>query len=193
MVRAAVVFISGGARSGKSAFAEKLITVQKKQSVYIASGVAFDNEMQERIDKHKEDRIHDNWRTIEQPVNLHEVLPQLQTGDAVLWDCMTTWLANEMYEGFETLACWQKAGCLEKKIDRMIETIEQIAETVSLLVIVSNEVLDEWSYYSEETECYRRAIGTAHQRLVQSANIAIEVEGGLAEVWKGDLKELAYE
>lgn len=193
MVRAAVVFISGGARSGKSAFAEKLVTAQKKQSVYIASGVAFDNEMHERIGKHKEDRANDNWRTIEQPVNLHEVLPQLQTGDAVLWDCMTTWLANEMYEGFETLACWKKPGCLEKKVGRMLETIEQMAERVSLIVIVSNEVLDEWADYGAGTEYYRRAIGKAHQQLVRFADIAIEVEGGLAEVWKGELEELSYE
>ncbi len=69
--------------------------------VYIASGTATDPEMQARIERHRRDRAEHKWATLEQPTKLEEVLPFIQTGDYVLWDCVTTWLANELYDGWE--------------------------------------------------------------------------------------------
>ncbi|PIC98181.1 bifunctional adenosylcobinamide kinase/adenosylcobinamide-phosphate guanylyltransferase [Sporosarcina sp. P29] len=188
MVQATVTFISGGARSGKSAYAERLLTNQPAgRLVYIASGVASDEEMKQRIEQHKEDRRQANWHTIEQPKNLHEVLPFLKPGDLVLWDCLTTWLANEMYEGYEEgTPCVSRSGCLEQKQEKLLRTITQMKEIVSHLVIVSNEVLDEWPKYEEETEIYRRTIGTLHQRIVEFADRAIEMDHGIPIVWKGE-------
>ncbi|WP_153730332.1 bifunctional adenosylcobinamide kinase/adenosylcobinamide-phosphate guanylyltransferase [Sporosarcina obsidiansis] len=190
MVRATVTFISGGARSGKSAYAEQLLVTQAKNAgrlVYIASGVAFDQEMKERIAKHQLDRRLADWQTIEQPVDFQQVLPHLQQGDYVLWDCLTTWLANEMYEGIEEgRPCWQRPGCLEQKQQKLLCTIEQMTEIIDQLVIVSNEVLDEWPYYEEETELYRKTIGALHVRIVECCDVAIEMDYGLPMVWKGD-------
>ncbi|PID15192.1 cobinamide kinase [Sporosarcina sp. P34] len=187
MVQATVTFISGGARSGKSAYAERLLTHQTTgRLVYIASGVAADEEMKHRIDQHKEDRQHANWHTLEQPKHLHEVLPFLKPDDLVLWDCLTTWLANEMYEGYEEgTPCVHRAGCLEQKQNQLLHTIKQMTEIVSQLVIVSNEVLDEWPQYEEETEIYRQIIGILHQQIVKQADYAIEMDHGLPIVWKG--------
>ncbi|PIC57760.1 cobinamide kinase [Sporosarcina sp. P12(2017)] len=188
MVQATITFISGGARSGKSAYAERLLTNQPAgRLVYIASGVAADEEMKQRIDQHKEDRRHANWHTIEQPKNLHKVLPFLKPGDLVLWDCLTTWLANEMYEGYEEgTPCVSRLGCLEQKQGKLLRTIKQMKEIVSHLVIVSNEVLDEWPQYEEETEIYRRTIGRLHQQIVECADRAIEMDHGIPIVWKGE-------
>ena len=187
MVRATVTFISGGARSGKSAYAENLLVSKRGRLVYIASGVAFDAEMQERIAKHRQDRKDAQWLTIEQPTNLHLALPQLQEGDLILWDCMTTWLANEMYEGIEDgNPCWRRSGCLAQKQKQLMNTLLEISEIAAQLVIVSNEVLDEWLHYEEETEVYRRAIGVQHQQLVQFSHNAIEMDHGLPLVWKGE-------
>ncbi|MDV6379204.1 bifunctional adenosylcobinamide kinase/adenosylcobinamide-phosphate guanylyltransferase [Sporosarcina sp. GW1-11] len=187
MVRGTVTFISGGARSGKSTYAEQLLVGQPGRLVYIASGVAYDQEMKERITKHQYDRRMAHWETIEQPLNIHEVLPFLQAGDLVLWDCMTTWLANELYEGYEADdPCWQRPGCLEQKTEQLLRTIEQIKERVTRLVIVSNEVLDDWPQYEGETEVYRKTLGTLHQKLVQQCDVAIEMDHGLPIIWKGD-------
>ncbi len=188
MVQATVTFISGGARSGKSAYAERLLTNQKaSRLVYIASGVVADEEMKRRIHQHKEDRRHANWHTIEQPKNLHEVLPFLKPGDLVLWDCLTTWLANEMYEGYEEgTPCISRSGCLEQKQKQLLHTIKQMKEIVSQLVIVSNEVLDEWPQYEAETDIYRHTIGTLHHQLVKFADHAIEMDHGIPIVWKGE-------
>ncbi|PID21665.1 hypothetical protein CSV61_08150 [Sporosarcina sp. P3] len=186
MVQATLTFVSGGARSGKSAYAERLLTSQTaSRLVYIASGVAADEEMKHRIQQHKEDRQQANWHTIEQPKNLHEVLPLLKPGDLVLWDCLTTWLANEMYEGYEEGApCVQRPGCLEQKQEQLLQTLKQMKEIVSHLVIVSNEVLDEWPHYEKETEIYRQTIGMLHQQLVEFADHAVEMDHGMPIVWK---------
>lgn len=187
MVQATVTFISGGVRSGKSSYAERILTDQTAgRLVYIASGVAADEEMKQRIHKHKEDRQHADWQTIEQPMNLHEVLPFLRQGDLVLWDCLTTWLANELYEGYEEgTPCVHRLGCLEQKQERLLQTIGQMKEVVAHLIIVSNEVLDEWSPYDEETEIYRRTIGELHQQIVKIADHAIEMDHGIPIAWKG--------
>ncbi|MEK4023562.1 MULTISPECIES: bifunctional adenosylcobinamide kinase/adenosylcobinamide-phosphate guanylyltransferase [unclassified Sporosarcina] len=190
MAQGTVTFISGGARSGKSAYAERLLVAQATgRLVYIASGVAFDHEMEERIAKHQHDRKDHAWLTIEQPVDLHQVVPLLQQGDFVLWDCLTTWLTNEMYKGIEDGApCWKRPDCLDQKRCELLHTIEQIREIAAHLVIVSNEVLDEWPHYDEETEFYRNTIGTTHQQIVQCANAVIEMDHGLPVVWKGDVR-----
>lgn len=191
MVRGQLTFISGGVRSGKSAYAEKLLTDASQEHdgrlVYIASGVPTDAEMNERIEKHREDRANFNWTTIEQPVNFNAVLPFVQTGDYILWDCLTTWLANELYAGFETgNPCIQQPQCMEKKVKVLFESIEELLKKAVHFVIVSNEVLHDIPPNEEETEKYRAWIGVIHQEMVAKAQVAIEMESGLPIYWKGE-------
>lgn len=183
-----MTFISGGVRSGKSAFAEKLLVEGAREAqgrlVYIASGRAVDDEMQERIDKHRMDRASQDWVTIEQPTSLEKVLPFIQENDFVLWDCMTTWLANEMYEEQNGTYCLHIKGCMTQKVERLMETIAAIREKASQFVIVSNEVLDELPSIYEETRMYCEWIGLLHQQLVQLADNAIEMDYGMPQYWK---------
>lgn len=189
MVRGQLTFIGGGVRSGKSAFAEeRLVTKSQRHSrrlVYIASGVKTDSEMQKRIDKHQVDRAEYNWTTFEQPVKLEELLPSIRRGDYVLWDCLTTWLANELYAGWETgTPCIQQTGCMEQKEAQLYNTIDALLKEVSELVIVSNEVLDELPSTDRETELYSMWLGRIHQKLVEKSNTAIEMDYGIATYWK---------
>ena len=116
-----LTFISGGVRSGKSAFAERLLvegaTAAQGRLLYIASGRAVDKEMKRRIERHKLDRAEESWLTIEQPVDLEKVLPFIQQNDFVLWDCLTTWLANELYTEHEGTYCIRTKGCMERESD----------------------------------------------------------------------------
>lgn len=189
MVRGKLTFICGGVRSGKSAYAEQLLVDEARQNggrlVYIASGKATDSEMLARIERHRQDRAPQNWTTLEQPTKLEEVLSLIQPGDYVLWDCLTTWLANELYEGWETGApCIKQSGCMEQKVQKLYATIETLLATVKNLIIVSNEVLDELPSDYEETNHYRQWIGHIHQQLVATADTAIEMDYGLATYWK---------
>lgn len=189
MVRGKLTFICGGVRSGKSAYAERWLVDEAQRNggrlVYIASGLATDPEMQVRIERHQQDRVDQNWTTLEQPTKLEEVLPVVQQGDYVLWDCLTTWLANELYEGWETgTPCLSQAGCMEQKAQKLYATIDTLLMTAKHLTIVSNEVLDELPSTYEETNYYRQWIGRIHQQLVAMADTAIEIDYELATYWK---------
>lgn len=190
MVRGKLIFISGGARSGKSRYAEKMMTTLKgeqKRLVYIASGQATDDEMKERIERHQLDRAKLNWNTIERPTDLSKVVPFIKQHDLILWDCMTTWLANELYEGWEmNKACLHQPNCMEEKEDKLFQTIEAIQRTADLFVVVSNEVFHELPSAYEETEIYRQWLGHLHQKVVQKADVAIEMEAGIPIFWKGE-------
>lgn len=178
MARGQLIFISGGVRSGKSAYAESVVRAfGSSRKVYIASGQAHDEEMKKRIERHRTDRQQDGWHTIEQAYRMENVLEKLQPKDLVLWDCVTTWLANELYEGWETgNMCAGQPGCMEEKWKRLQGTILALLDTVDLLTVVSNEVLDDFV----RDELYQSWLGRIHIWLVQQADQAIEMENSLA-------------
>ncbi|MER2088508.1 MAG: bifunctional adenosylcobinamide kinase/adenosylcobinamide-phosphate guanylyltransferase [Sporosarcina sp.] len=190
-----LTFVTGGVRSGKSSYAERLLVDETGKNggrlVYIASGTSTDPEMQLRIDRHRQDRSIHSWTTIEQPVKLEEVVPAIQPGDYVLWDCVTTWLANELYTGWETgKPCISQLGCMEKKEMQLYETIDAILGQAAHLVIVSNEVLDELPSEYAETEIYSKWLGHIHQKLVALADTAVEMDYGIPIVWKSERQEV---
>jgi adenosylcobinamide kinase/adenosylcobinamide-phosphate guanylyltransferase len=92
------VLVLGGARSGKSAFAERLVAETGLSRHYIATGRAFDDEMRERIARHREDRG-GGWQTHEEPLALAARIADVARADrAVLVDCLTLWVTNLMLE-----------------------------------------------------------------------------------------------
>jgi adenosylcobinamide kinase / adenosylcobinamide-phosphate guanylyltransferase len=97
---ASLTFIIGGARSGKSAHAERLIAKLPPPWTYIATAQAFDDEMRERIAIHQ-DRRDADWRTVEAPLDLAGALEQVGEGAPVLVDCLTLWLSNHMLAGYD--------------------------------------------------------------------------------------------
>ena len=176
MVRGKLVFIAGGVRSGKTSFAEEyLMNEEALRNVYVASGVAVDEEMKQRIERHRQDRAGYpvEWVTIEQPRQIEQLPSSIKKGDAILWDCVTTWLANELF-----------TADMEKVEKQLITTLEELLSQVKVLVIVSNEVLDEPLSEYEGVLLYQEWIGQIHQRLVAMADEAYEMEYGLVQRWK---------
>ena len=176
MVLGKLVFITGGVRSGKSSFAEQyLMEEQATRNVYVASGMPVDGEMEERIQRHQDDRqsYPVDWITLEQPRHLENIVPLIHKGDGVLWDCVTTWLANELYE-----------GNMDKVERELYETIDQLRQKAKVIVIVSNEVLDERISTYESVALYQQWIGRIHQQLVAKADEAYEMEYGVKHQWK---------
>ena len=89
-----IVLITGGARSGKSRCAEQRAAEMGARPVYVATAEAKDEEMAQRIAAHRK-RRGDQWRTIEEPLELAEaLLAQRGTTDCVLVDCLTLWISN---------------------------------------------------------------------------------------------------
>ncbi len=119
--------IIGGARSGKSAYGEKLVLNTQLQPVYIATAQAHDDEMCTRISDHK-NRRGTSWTTIEEPLALCEVLTNHATPtNAVLVDCLTLWLSNLMMAGKD----------IEEETAKLAKLMPELAGPV---VFVSNEV-----------------------------------------------------
>lgn len=91
--------VLGGARSGKSAFAEELVRGSGRARVYLATATAGDGEMGERIARHVADRG-PGWTTVEEPLDLAGALLREAAPDrAVLVDCLTLWLSNALFAG----------------------------------------------------------------------------------------------
>lgn len=189
-----LIFITGGVRSGKSHFAEQAAIQHfqaqpniEKRLIYMASGIALDDEMEKRIDRHQADRLAQpiKWLTVEAPYDIAPVFETLKDGDVVLWDCVTTWLTNAFYEGYDRGApCVMKPGCLASKLRTVKQAIQSLQTKNVTLLVVSNELFDEPPYQNEEVELYRRTLGQLHQWFVASAQEAYEMNYGIVKRWK---------
>lgn len=190
MVKSPIVFISGGVRSGKSQFAEeyayKMSKYLKKDVLYLATAVSFDKEMTTRINRHKKDREERRWRTIEQPTELADLMPKIHQQEIVLWDCVTTWLTNELYalELHDKKFVSELSQPFIAMIERTKELIQQLHAKGVPLIIVSNEVLDEPLAKSKEVLFYQEQLGLFHQWLVKVSTDAIEMDYTIARYWK---------
>ncbi len=139
-----IIYVSGGARSGKSSFSEKYIAERYEKKIYLATGIPFDSEMKDRIEKHKKQRGK-NWKTIEKYKNIPKILgDHIEGYNVVLLDCLTNMVSNHMI--LEEEIDWEKIDIsqVNKKrkfiINEIKEIIKFIKESPVDMVVVSNEV-----------------------------------------------------
>jgi adenosylcobinamide kinase/adenosylcobinamide-phosphate guanylyltransferase len=127
MMELATTLVLGGARSGKSAFAERLVRDSALKRIYLATATPGDDEMRARIAHHRVARG-DGWRTVEEPLLLTQALAhESAQGCAVLVDCLTLWLSNIMHAGRD----------IETEIAHLGQWLGQAQDPV---VLVSNEI-----------------------------------------------------
>ncbi|PPD15029.1 MAG: bifunctional adenosylcobinamide kinase/adenosylcobinamide-phosphate guanylyltransferase [Methylobacterium sp.] len=120
--------VLGGARSGKSGFAERLARESGLVRIYIATAQGFDEEMRARIARHKADRAGDGWETIEEPIALPDAIRrEAERNRVLLVDCLTLWLSNVMLAEAD-VALAQAA------------LLESLAGAKGPVILVSNEV-----------------------------------------------------
>ncbi len=129
-----ITFVIGGARSGKSSFVLDEVSKLEGTRAYIATGEALDDEMQDRIRKHKEDRGPE-WTTYEEPVEIVNILSDIKDKySAVVIDCLTLWLSNIMLQHQDTTV----------QVNSLLQTLESLNSSNSSnglnLYIVSNEL-----------------------------------------------------
>jgi adenosylcobinamide kinase / adenosylcobinamide-phosphate guanylyltransferase len=166
-----VTLVLGGARSGKSTHAEKLVTgslhgAAPQPAVYVATAQAGDVEMATRIAVHRT-RRGANWKTIEEPLKLDEALAAAAAhGRPVLVDCLTLWLSNVMLGG----------GDLDEAADGLVRALDEVAVPV---VFVSNEVGLGIVPDSALGRAFRDAQGRLNMRLAERADRVILMTAGL--------------
>ncbi|MBM7701991.1 bifunctional adenosylcobinamide kinase/adenosylcobinamide-phosphate guanylyltransferase [Metabacillus iocasae] len=181
-----LIFISGGVRSGKSSVAEQLTVagnVQADRCLYIATSRITDNEMKERIRNHQVARETAalSWITYERPTDVGSLIHKCERDDVVLLDCLTNWLANELFsEGMN----WESKREQNQLVEEMIDSVLRLRDHVTKLVIVSNDLF-EAGVTDGATYIYMKLLGTLHQRIVAKSDIALSVEAGVVSYKKG--------
>jgi len=166
------VLVLGGARSGKSAFAEGLVAATGLSRHYIATGRAWDEEMRRRIDRHRLDRGA-GWETHEEPLALAERIAAVGHPDrAVLVDCLTLWITNLMLEERDIAAAFAGLG-------------EALSSAAGPVVLVSNEVGLGIVPENRMARDFRDHAGRLHQRLAAIVSQVYFVAAGLPLKMKG--------
>jgi adenosylcobinamide kinase/adenosylcobinamide-phosphate guanylyltransferase len=166
-----ITLVLGGARSGKSRYAEGLITARAPPWVYVATAQALDLEMTERIARHRARRAAP-WQTIEAPDDLAAAVGAAPTGAPVLIDCLTLWLSNRMLANAD--------------IDAETERLEAaLAGRSGAVVLVSNEVGFGIVPDNALGRRFRDLQGQLNQRLAARADRVVLVVAGLPLIVKG--------
>lgn len=138
-----IILVTGGARSGKSDFAESLCKKQNNSTAYIATSVAFDDEMKSRIKKHKQSRP-DNWETYEIYRDIYTIIEDISKNhNTVILDCITLMVNNLMFMSDIDIekASSEEIDKLEDYIKEQIyKLIEEVKKTDLYFVMVTNEI-----------------------------------------------------
>ncbi|MCM2293698.1 bifunctional adenosylcobinamide kinase/adenosylcobinamide-phosphate guanylyltransferase [Allorhizobium sp. BGMRC 0089] len=166
-------FVLGGARSGKSAFAEKSAIATGFERHYLATGRAWDEEMRARIDRHRQERG-PLWTTHEEPLALTQTLLRLnQKGRVILVDCLTLWLTNLMMEEGRDIAA--ESAALAALLPQLSCSVILVSNEVGLGIVPENRMARE----------FRDHAGRLHQMIASEADEVFFVAAGLPLKMKG--------
>ncbi len=156
-----LTLILGGARSGKSAFAERLVEGAGLPMTYLATAEALDEEMAARIASHRDRRV--GWNTVEEPRDIGMALASIPPGNAILLDCLTLWLSNLMHAG-------------DVDIGAMVDALRNAPGP---LVCVSNEVGMGLVPDNALGRAFRDQQGVLNATVAEAADQVIFVAAGL--------------
>lgn len=179
-----VILITGGARSGKSTFAERYALDSGKEVIYVATSPVIDAEMQLRIAAHRRRRPA-NWKTVEEPFLLKEVLIEYGTpGRLLLVDCVTLWLTNHLLQkagldGQDLPSAEQASAILQELLDYVQATAEVTCAVLADVVLVSNEVGMGLVPENRLNRIFRDLVGKANQSFAAVADEVYVLFSGL--------------
>ncbi|UCI10040.1 bifunctional adenosylcobinamide kinase/adenosylcobinamide-phosphate guanylyltransferase [Mesorhizobium sp. B1-1-8] len=160
-----LTFIIGGARSGKSAHAETLVTARPPPWAYIATAQAYDDEMGERIALHRS-RRGEGWVTVDAPLDLSGALEALPDNQPVLVDCLTLWLTNHMLAEHDIEA---ECGRLVDVLSRPCGPWFVVSNEVGLGIVPDNALARR----------FRDAAGRLNQQVAAIADTVLLMVAGL--------------
>jgi len=167
------VLVLGGARSGKTGFAERLAMRAGERPAYLATAEALDAEMRDRVQSHQQQRAQ-AFATIEEPLRLSAAIASAaKVHDVILVDCLTLWITNLIVANENVAAA----------VDELLATLA--ATTSARVILVSNEVGLGIVPDNAMARMFRDLAGSAHQRLAEICDDAYFVVAGLPMVLKG--------
>lgn len=166
--------ITGGARSGKSRFAEELTRSFGASCCYLATAQALDGEMDERISRHRQ-RRGDSWETIEEPLMIPQTLARIDGNhSAILLDCVTLWVSNLL------LSCDENdPGCEDQVLTHAHRLAATLRGMSTPVVLVTNEVGQGIVPENRLARLYRDIAGQANQILAASCDTVYVTISGI--------------
>jgi adenosylcobinamide kinase / adenosylcobinamide-phosphate guanylyltransferase len=162
---ARIVLITGGCRSGKSAYAQQMAESLPTSRLYVATAPVTDDEMRCRIEQHQLARRDRGWETIEEQLDLVGVFHRCQEHHVLLVDCVTLWINNLMYHA-ERGSCQIAEADVARQCEVMLDAVEARPGTV---IFVTNEVGLGIVPENAQARCYRDLIGRANQVIAARA------------------------
>jgi adenosylcobinamide kinase/adenosylcobinamide-phosphate guanylyltransferase len=168
-----IVLITGGARSGKSLFAEQYAAAQKGRVAYIATAQIYDQEMQARVALHR-NRRPENWQTFEAPYDADQVILEAsKSADVILFDCLTLYTSNLL---LSPSTPEEKFSYIMEKIDKLICSSRKSQSTI---LFVTNEVGMGIVPDNALARQYRDIAGTVNQKIAACADEVYLVISGI--------------
>jgi len=161
-----LIFITGGQRSGKSSFGQKLAENKSKHPVFLATARTWDDDFKARIVRHQEDRA-SNWTTIEEETNISRL--EL-TGRTVLLDCITLWLTNIFHDNTYDP---------EQTLQVAREELRKLLVKDCTLIVISNEIGMGVHAESESSRKFADIQGWVNQLIASEADEAYLMVSGL--------------
>ena len=174
------ILITGGARSGKSRFAQELASRSNEAVLFVATAVAGDEEMRQRIEEHRRSRPA-TWPTLEVTTNIGSQIKQKIGGiRLVIVDCITL-LVNNIFNQYSHQADEQiDASLIEREVTAEIDKLlECISYTDASFIIVTNEVGSGLVPANKVSRLYRDLLGKANQMLAERADEVYLMVSGL--------------
>lgn len=179
---ARIILITGGSRSGKSTYAQNVAESISGARTYIATCPYIDEEMEERIRKHKESRRASSWQTIEETIDLAGALRTSKESRVILVDCLTLWINNLMYAAEQ-----RGEGFSEEVISMLSKEIITISRDLAGTVIfVTNEVGLGIIPDNPLSRLYRDVAGRCNQIMAGCADTVIFMISGIPLIIKGE-------
>jgi adenosylcobinamide kinase/adenosylcobinamide-phosphate guanylyltransferase len=174
-VKKELILVIGGARSGKSAFAQQLAQRKTEKVLFIATAEAKDSEMVERVKHHRRQRP-GHWHAVEEPSKLARAIDGADSYEVIIVDCLTLWVSN-LLQANEA----QKPAALEVIVlDATQELLHAYEQGEATLILVSNEVGMGLVPPYPMGRTYRDVLGKVNQLLATQASQVYLMVAGLA-------------
>lgn len=179
-----IVFITGGAKNGKSSLAQDLAVMLSRggKHYYIATMIPADEEDRERIRRHVADRDGMGFETVECGRNILSCLNRVDPSGAFLLDSTTALLLNELFpdpNGEMDIAA----------AERCADDLVTFAKSVSNLVVVSDYIYSDAARYDPVTEVYRKSLARIDRKLAAVSDTVMEVNAGNIILYKGEMPQ----
>ena len=176
-----IILVTGGSRSGKSAYAQKTAEMLPEPRAFLATGPPIDEEMRERIRKHQDARRQRRWHTIEQPLDITGTIENAHEFPTVLVDCLTLWINNLLYQAEQNGKSISESE-IARECRRLVAACKAHPGTI---ILVTNEIGMGIIPENALSRLYRDLVGRCNQIIGEaSIRIVLLVSGQPIEIKK---------